>query len=99
MRKKRSFHGQDRSWEEDDTVSWTRPLLAPMLTDRDHGRGRVWGFRARISLLADEGFIGRRRGAGLPFSRFLLRSSVLGGYHVIRKEAELSYRTSSSVRL
>ena len=24
---------------------------------------------------------------------------ILGGYHVIRKEAELSYRTSSSVRL
>jgi len=29
----------------------------------------------------------------------MLRSFVLGGYHVIRKEAELSYRTSSSVRL
>ena len=27
------------------------------------------------------------------------RAAVLGGYHVIRKEAELSYRTSSSVRL
>ena len=35
----------------------------------------------------------------IPFSRFLLRSSVLGGYHVIRKEAGLFYRTSSSVRL
>ena len=35
----------------------------------------------------------------MPFSRFLLRSSVLGAYHVIRKEAELLYRTSSSVRL
>ena len=33
------------------------------------------------------------------FSRFLLRSSVLGGYHVIRKEAGPFCRTSSSVRL
>ena len=36
---------------------------------------------------------------GLLFSRFLLRSSVLGGYHVIRKEAGPFCRTSSSVRL
>ena len=35
----------------------------------------------------------------LPFSRFLLRSSVLRSYHVIRKEAGLFCRTSSSVRL
>ena len=35
----------------------------------------------------------------IPFSRFLLRSSVQGGRHVIRKEAWSFYRTRSSVRL
>ena len=35
----------------------------------------------------------------LALSRFLLRSSVLGGHHVIQKDAGLFYRTNSSVRL
>ena len=44
-------------------------------------------------------YCNQRQNDRIPFSRFLLRSSLLGGYHVIRNEAGPFCRASSSVRL